>query len=241
MKEAVRWEQLTEKQKNEFTMYGNVEKIDWYFSELNTAIKPDLYTEKTVNDFLKKIKYRSQGKSYGWTDTWLYQTLDRHSINNKRVAIMGSVEPWYECVCLEFGGIPTTFEYNIIQPEDNRLKMIHINDVFKEKPFDFAFSISTFEHDGLGRYGDLINPEGDFRAMEEMKNILKKDGLLFLAVPTGKDKIVWNAHRTYGEIRLPYLIDGWEMVDQEGFDEKRFQQDYREAGVYQPVFVLKNI
>lgn len=241
MNEAVRWENLTKEQQDEFTMYGNVEKIDWYFSEMSSAVDPKLYDDKTVNSYLDKIKVRAQGDAYGWTDTWLYQALDRHEIKGQRVAVMGSINPWYECICLEFGGKPTSIEYNVITPADNRLRMIHINDVSKEEPFDAAFSISSFEHDGLGRYGDPIDPNGDLRAMKDMKSIVKKGGLLFLAVPTGKDKLVWNAHRRYGEIRLPYLVDNWEMIDQEGFDENRFQQDHGESGVYQPIFVLKNV
>lgn len=31
---------------------------------------------------------------------------------------------------------------------------------------DFAFSYSSWEHDGLGRYGDPIDPWGDVKAVE---------------------------------------------------------------------------
>jgi hypothetical protein len=241
MNDAVKWEELTKEQQDEFTMNRLVEKIDWYLNEMTSAVDAKLYDDKTVNSYLDKIKYRAQGEAYGWTDSWLYQAIDRHEIKGQRVAVMGSINPWYECICLEFGGIPTSVEYNVIQPADNRLRMISIKDVGNDPPFDAAFSISSFEHDGLGRYGDPIDPNGDFRAMKEMKSIVKKDGLLFLAVPTGKDKLVWNAHRKYGEIRLPYLVDGWEMIDQEGFDEGKFQQETGESGVYQPIFVLKNV
>lgn len=241
MNNAVKWEELTKEQQDEFTMGGLVEKIDWYLNEMTSAVDVKLYNDKTVNEYLNKIKYRVPGESYGITDTWLYQLLDRHDINGKKVVVVGSIKPWYESICLFFGGFPTTIEYNVINPEDTRLRMVHINDINKEPKFDIAFSISSIEHDGLGRYGDPIDPNGDFRAMKEMKNIVKKDGLLFLAVPTGKDKLVWNAHRRYGEIRLPYLIDGWEMIDQEGFDENLFKQDFEESGAYQPVFVLKNV
>jgi len=33
-----------------------------------------------------------------------------------------------------------------------------------------------------GRYGDEINPDGDFKAMQKMKQVLKDGGLLLLAV-----------------------------------------------------------
>ena len=45
--------------------------------------------------------------------------------------------------------------------------------------------ISSFDHDGLGRYGDPINPEGDLQAMQTVASVLRDDGILFLTVPIG--------------------------------------------------------
>ncbi|GHT01777.1 hypothetical protein AGMMS50276_30550 [Synergistales bacterium] len=78
---------------------------------------------------------------------------------------------------------------------------------------DFAFSYSSFEHDGLGRYGDPINPFGDIKAMSDAHRFLKQDGVLFLGVPLGKDCLCWNAHRIYGKHRLPLLLKGWQCLD----------------------------
>ncbi len=50
---------------------------------------------------------------------------------------------------------------------------------------DRALSLSSFDHDGLGRYGDPINPIGDLVAMETVKQDLRSDGLLFLTIPIG--------------------------------------------------------
>lgn len=47
------------------------------------------------------------------------------------------------------------------------------------------FYICSFDHDGLGRYGDPINPVGDIVAMETVMHVLKEGGLLFLTVPIG--------------------------------------------------------
>ncbi len=52
--------------------------------------------------------------------------------------------------------------------------------------YDRALSLSSFDHDGLGRYGDPINPVGDLVAMETVRRQLHCDGLLFLTVPIGK-------------------------------------------------------
>lgn len=79
-------------------------------------------------------------------------------------------------------------------------------------PFDVAFSISSFEHDGLGRYGDPLNPEGDFRAMKEMAATVAPGGYLILSVPVGADLLAWNCHRVYGRKRLPMLLAGWTVM-----------------------------
>ena len=106
----------------------------------------------------------------------------------------------------------------------------------------FAFSISSFEHDGLGRYGDPIDPEGDLKAMQNVReNVLEVGGLLFLTVPVGIDKCVWNAHRIYGNKRWSKLIEGFEMVDESGLEGGNvFNYDTQHICARQPVVVLKN-
>lgn len=49
------------------------------------------------------------------------------------------------------------------------------------------------------RYGDPLNPNADLEMMEALlKNHMCPGGLLLLAVPVGKDTLVFNAHRVYG-------------------------------------------
>lgn len=84
--------------------------------------------------------------------------------------------------------------------------------------FDLVVSISNFEHDGLGRYGDPIDPNGDMRAMSEMQALVKPNGFLILGVPVARDAVVWNAHRLYGRVRLPLLLRGWSIDAFVGFD-----------------------
>ena len=69
-----------------------------------------------------------------------------------------------------------------------------------------------------------------------MKERIKPDGLLFVSVPTGKDKVLFNAARVYGRERLPLLMEGWEWIDSFGFRE----MDLDGNGSPQPVYVLKN-
>ena len=55
----------------------------------------------------------------------------------------------------------------------------------------------TIEHIGLGRYGDKLDPNGDLKAIKELKRVLSVNGNLLFVVPIGKPKMMFNAHRIY--------------------------------------------
>ena len=97
----------------------------------------------------------------------------------------------------------------------------------------------SFDHDGLGRYGDPLNPDGDLIAMETVSKVLKDDGLFFLTVPIGRDVIVWNLHRRYGNIRLPLLLSGWEVVERVGWGAGLLTSHTPFTTAYEPVLVLR--
>ena len=105
--------------------------------------------------------------------------------------------------------------------------------------YDVALSLSSFDHDGLGRYGDPINPDADLNAMQMVQDVLREDGVLFLTVPIGQDLIVWNLHRRYGKLRLPHLLRGWEEVECVGWREELVEQNSSYTLAYEPVFVLR--
>lgn len=55
----------------------------------------------------------------------------------------------------------------------------------------------TVEHVGLGRYGDPLDPDGDLKAIAELTRVLAPGGALLFVVPTGRPRVVFNAHRIY--------------------------------------------
>jgi SAM-dependent methyltransferase len=55
----------------------------------------------------------------------------------------------------------------------------------------------SVEHVGLGRYGDPLDPDGDLKAMTELARVLAPAGDLLFVVPTGRPRVVFNAHRIY--------------------------------------------
>jgi hypothetical protein len=72
----------------------------------------------------------------------------------------------------------TTFEYNRLQYAHPLIDTILVNETLGNAAlagaYDVAMSISSFEHDGLGRYGDPLNPDGDMNAMRSARRLLKQ-------------------------------------------------------------------
>ncbi|MBS0620551.1 MAG: DUF268 domain-containing protein [Verrucomicrobia bacterium] len=223
----------------QYTLNDSIPVEYWYKDESCSPDQPTIYTSDQIDTFIPMAKAK-QTQYYGSTDTWLYAALEKHldKVQGKDVAVMGSIIPWYESILLAYGAKTTTIDYNPIKTNDPRLKLLTVAE-FDANPqkFDAVVSISSFEHDGLGRYGDPLDPDGDMKAMEKTKGMLKEGGLLFLAVPIGKDRLVWNLHRIYGQLRLKKLLKGWRVVGHHGFAFDDLRDDSRGA-THQPVFVL---
>ena len=241
-----KWAELSEEEKSLFTLKGAVEQKDWFITNGLSEAEDNFYHQTTLNAMIEAIHNRitEHKGSYPTTSAHLYECLKHFPIDRQEVAVMGSVTPWHEAFCLAYGGIPTTVEYNKISTDDSRLNLLTVEEFQKlPKKFDAVFSISSFEHDGLARYGDPLDPEGDLKAMKNVKdNILKPGGLLYLAVPVGKDTLWWNAHRVYGEKRWPLLIEGFEFVycpDVNFFNA--LQQSHSGRNYYQPAIVLRSL
>ncbi|MCX7651722.1 MAG: DUF268 domain-containing protein [Bacteroidia bacterium] len=83
--------------------------------------------------------------------------------------------------------------------------------------FDLVTNISSVEHVGLsGRYGvEKDTPDGDLIAMTKLRDWLKKDGIMLLTIPVGKDEVFAPLARVYGEKRLPLLLKGFSILHEE--------------------------
>ncbi len=62
---------------------------------------------------------------------------------------------------------------------------------------DSLSCLHALEHFGLGRYGDPIDPKGFERGLVNMSSLLRKDGVFYLSVPIGIDRVEFNAHRVF--------------------------------------------
>ena len=96
--------------------------------------------------------------------------------------------------------------------------------------YDVVVCCSTVEHVGLsGRYGVTDGrPDGDLAAMRRLREAMRPDGTMLLTVPVGRDAVVAPLHRIYGERRLPQLLAGF-AVEQQEFWAKTDDEQWRLA------------
>jgi len=225
---------------DQFTMNGAISVYTSLHDNTTSNVNAEEYTKAKVQEYIVKAKNGGL-HYYKYTDKCLHKAINKFPISGKDVLLFGSGKPWYEAFCLSYGCKSVTItEYKLPSLEYKGLTYVHVDKI--QGLFDVALSISTFEHSGLGRYGDLIDPDGDLKAMQQAKKLLRPNGLLYLAVPVNQadlDFIEWNAHRVYGTKRLSLLFKGWEVVEKFGHREGPSILKGK-PNKYQPVFILRN-
>ncbi|MDR2594708.1 MAG: DUF268 domain-containing protein [Fibromonadaceae bacterium] len=220
---------------NDFTMNNQIPVLYWYFDERN-----DSKIRNSAEDYKKafeSLENRTFGY-YGKDINSFYAAFERYSLKGKSVLIWGLAGLNCEAMALWQGAEHVYIvDYNKPICEHNKITVMNHEELIKSGiKTDVAISFSSFEHDGLGRYGDPLNPNGDLEAMQTAKNFLKDDGFMLFGVTQGKDCLVWNAHRIYGEIRLPLLLKGWKT---EAVFEQESQAGQPLGYLIQPLMVLR--
>jgi hypothetical protein len=177
------------------------------------------------------------------------ETCKRHiaTIKNKVGIVWGSQSPWAESGLIFYGAKHiTTIEYMKIESKHPKLSTIHPVEAAKKflaKKFelvDFIFTYSSLEHDGLGRYGDPLNPYADLESIARAHCMLKPNGILFLGFPVGPDHLAGSYHRIYGKYRMSLILPMWEPIDLINnylnlSDTKSFEGNWEN----QPIWVLR--
>lgn len=86
---------------------------------------------------------------------------------------------------------------------------------FPDNFFHAVYAVSALEHIGLsGRYGvSKGDPEGDAKAVREIRRILRRGGRFLVTLPYGKEKRQTTLNRVYDEDSLEELFSDWEIKD----------------------------
>jgi SAM-dependent methyltransferase len=81
------------------------------------------------------------------------------------------------------------------------------------------------EHVGLGRYGDPLDPDGDVKAIRELKRVVAPGGNLLFVVPIGgSPRLMFNAHRIYtlqmvlDRFGDEFVLEDFTLIPEDGAD-----------------------
>lgn len=170
-----------------------------------------------INNAVREAKAGVLKGSYGVNATRIFMdVVGKLPLKGKSLLVIGSSHPWVEAVLLAHGAAKiTTLEYGEIISEHPQLKTLtpsQFRQQYREgklELFDGVISHSSVEHSGLGRYGDALNPWGDILTVARAWCVVKEDGFMYLALPTGNDHVMSNWHRTYGKYRWPLVTINW--------------------------------
>ena len=112
--------------------------------------------------------------------------------------------------------------------------------------YDSLSCLHALEHFGLGRYGDNFNLRGYEQGLDNLINLSKKGGYIYLTVPIGKQRIEFNAHRVFnpstiinyvkGRLNLEEfsIVDEYHnlFINQSLEDPKCKRSDYYNLGIF---------
>jgi hypothetical protein len=111
--------------------------------------------------------------------------------------------------------LPSSGEFD--HPRVRYLEADVLSHDFGDERFDQIINCSSVEHVGLGgRYGSSAASDGDLEAMATLRAALAPAGRMILTIPVGRDHVAAPLHRIYGEQRLPALLEGY-SVDEEQY------------------------
>jgi hypothetical protein len=193
----------------------------------------------------------------------IYEALDRWAavaIRGKSGLVIGPETPWLEATLLAYGAARvTTLDFGRVlrrQPEDcNELGCIQLGHhlvatyspqrlrtefIAGQRPFDFAFAYARLEHDGLGRYGDPLNPNADLYHMARLLRVVKPGGFMFLGVPCCADELYWNSYRTYGPARYSSMFAGWRVLGSAPSRAMESRRGKDKIASFRPIWTLQN-
>ena len=183
--------------------------VGTYRREWSAALVDNLISLASRNGRISPMDYPYAAELH-------YAALRDFPITARNVFVAGSISPWVEAICISRGAARVvTVDYNLPSTTSPRLtlqSMSALRGATVTERFDAIFSFSSIEHDGLGRYGDPVNPLGDVAAMGEFALLLRPSGLLYLGLPIARSGAANGGARFYDGERFRALSAGWDHV-----------------------------
>ena len=90
---------------------------------------------------------------------------------------------------------------------------------FEEGSLESVSCLHVAEHIGLGRYGDPLDPLGTRKAAAELQRVVAPRGQLLFALPVGRPRVCFNAHRVHSPHDIVAMFPELQLVEFSGVDD----------------------
>ena len=225
---------------NSYNQIPNVCKTYMNYDNNNWKLKWSNMMIDKMLELCNNLKYEKLSPvDYPKSSLQFVEVFNRINLSEKKCLVLGSISPWIECLMLHFNAKSvTTLDY--ITPECNyKINILSMDNYKKEMKYDVIVSFSSLEHDGLGRYGDPINPNGDIDTCIEVYTMLNESGYFICGIPIGYGCIEGNYHRIYNKKRIDKLFS---LFDYVGCVSNTLDENLNFTGndwQNQPIFIYK--
>lgn len=161
-------------------------------------------------------------------DNTSYTTYDRHYVLHTAWAarVLNSLKPvvhydvssslYFNAILSAF--IPVKFydfrpaKMVIPNLESNTGNLLNLP--FESGTISSLSCMHTIEHIGLGRYGDTMDYNGDLKAINELKRVVRSGGNLLVVVPIAHKPVIrFNAHRIYSSEQFVSYFEGFQLME----------------------------
>lgn len=243
----------------DFTMSFEIPVYHWYID--NSTKKDTMIWDKEVWDSFKNaltniniignqsdIHRLLPNQNAG---LWVLSSLRGISLFGKSIAILDSSNmPWLPVILINNGARDVTIVHTEINSfcvsvDQPGLKSMSFQEFANSgTKYDYIFAFYLLHHMGLGRFGDVLSPNRDLEVMTILTDKTKK--LLFVSIPIGTDKLIWNAHRIYGSKRFSRLINPQLLKEERwvGHDKLEVMDRTLDNNLYlspTPIIILKKL
>lgn len=138
----------------------------------------------------------------------------------------------YSTIALDINCVDWLYSHPLLQFKQGDILTTN----FTLQSFDLIINCSTVEHVGItGRYNIKEEcSDGDLEAMKRLRELLKPEGTMLLTIPVGLDAIFRPMTRIYGVVRLPKLLEGYQVLKEEYWiknEENKWELSGREIAL----------